>query len=249
MVIAGVVRAVETALIAITGLALYFVYIVRNVGAQPGYFAVTIGVAALSIVVFQSLHVYTVPALRHPVARICSASPAAGRWRFSSSSQRCSSSSSTARCRGSGWRLVRVGFGALALERTILARVVAALVRAGRLEQRAVIVGGGAIGARLAARPRQERRSRSAIARRLRRPQRRALARTVEGYPKLGNVDDLVEFARSTRVDLVIFALPITAEQRILEMLRKLWVLPIDIRLAAHANRLRFRPRSYSYVG
>jgi exopolysaccharide biosynthesis polyprenyl glycosylphosphotransferase len=32
-------------------------------------------------------------------------------------------------------------------------------------------------------------------------------------------------------------------------MLRKLWVLPIDIRLAAHANRLRFRPRSYSYVG
>jgi len=26
-------------------------------------------------------------------------------------------------------------------------------------------------------------------------------------------------------------------------------VLPIDIRLAAHANRLRFRPRSYSYVG
>jgi len=32
-------------------------------------------------------------------------------------------------------------------------------------------------------------------------------------------------------------------------MLRKLWVLPIDIRLAAHANRLRFRPRSYSYIG
>ena len=32
-------------------------------------------------------------------------------------------------------------------------------------------------------------------------------------------------------------------------MLRKLCVLPVDIRLAAHANRLRFRPRSYSYVG
>ena len=72
---------------------------------------------------------------------------------------------------------------------------------------------------------------------------------TVEGFPKLGNVDDLVEFARATRIDLVIFALPITAEQRILQMLRKLWVLPIDVRLAAHANRLRLRPRSYSYVG
>ena len=71
----------------------------------------------------------------------------------------------------------------------------------------------------------------------------------VAGYPKLGTVDDLVEFARHTRVDLVIFSLPITAEQRILEMLRKLWVLPVDIRLAAHSNQLRFHPRSYSYIG
>jgi len=28
-----------------------------------------------------------------------------------------------------------------------------------------------------------------------------------------------------------------------------LWVLPVDIRLAAHANKLRLRPRSYSYIG
>ena len=32
-------------------------------------------------------------------------------------------------------------------------------------------------------------------------------------------------------------------------MLKKLWVLPVDIRLAAHANKLRFRPRAYSYLG
>ena len=32
-------------------------------------------------------------------------------------------------------------------------------------------------------------------------------------------------------------------------MLKKLWVLPVDIRLSAHTNKLRFRPRSYSYVG
>jgi Undecaprenyl-phosphate glucose phosphotransferase len=47
----------------------------------------------------------------------------------------------------------------------------------------------------------------------------------------------------------VIFSLPITAEGRILEMLRKLSVLPVDIRLSAHTNKLKFRPRSYSYVG
>src|SRR5207302_8052934 len=69
------------------------------------------------------------------------------------------------------------------------------------------------------------------------------------GCQKLGTVDDLVEFARRTRVDLVIFALPISAESRILLMLKKLWVLPVDIRLSAHTNKLQFRPRSYSYIG
>jgi exopolysaccharide biosynthesis polyprenyl glycosylphosphotransferase len=43
--------------------------------------------------------------------------------------------------------------------------------------------------------------------------------------------------------------LPISAEGRILQMLKKLWVLPVDIRLSAHNNKLRYRPRSYSYVG
>ena len=32
-------------------------------------------------------------------------------------------------------------------------------------------------------------------------------------------------------------------------MVRKLWVLPVDIRLAAHTSKLRFRPRAYSYIG
>jgi len=69
------------------------------------------------------------------------------------------------------------------------------------------------------------------------------------GIAKLGNVGDLVAFARNTRVDLVIFSLPVSAESRILQMLKKLWVLPVDIRLSAHTNKLRYRPRSYSYVG
>jgi CoA-binding domain len=72
---------------------------------------------------------------------------------------------------------------------------------------------------------------------------------TCAGSPRLGKVDDLVEFARRTRVDLVLVALPISAETRILEMMKKLWVLPVDIRLSAHTNRLRFRARAYSYIG
>lgn len=72
---------------------------------------------------------------------------------------------------------------------------------------------------------------------------------SVAGYPKLGNVSDLVAYARIHTVDLVVFTLPISAEARILQMLAKLSVLPVDIRLSAHAAKLRLRPRAYSYLG
>jgi lipopolysaccharide/colanic/teichoic acid biosynthesis glycosyltransferase len=44
-------------------------------------------------------------------------------------------------------------------------------------------------------------------------------------------------------------SLPSIAETRLLQLLQKLWVLPVDIRLSAHNNRLRFRPHTYSYIG
>ncbi len=72
---------------------------------------------------------------------------------------------------------------------------------------------------------------------------------TCAGIPKLGTIDELGEIARRTRIDLVIVSLPISAEDRILQMLKKLWVLPVDIRLAAHSTTLRFRPRAHSYIG
>ena len=123
------------------------------------------------------------------------------------------------------------------------------MAKTGRLARRAVVVGGGEFGRDLLREFGDANTSEIAMLGVFDDRSDDRSPQTVEGVPKLGNVDDLVEFARHTRIDLVIFALPITAEQRILQMLRKLWVLPIDIRLAAHANRLRFRPRSYSYVG
>ncbi len=72
---------------------------------------------------------------------------------------------------------------------------------------------------------------------------------SIAGYQKLGNVDQLVEFARWKRVDLLIMALPISAENRLAELTRKLWILPVDIRLSAYTQKLRFRPRAYSYIG
>ncbi len=141
------------------------------------------------------------------------------------------------------------GFVVLAAERAVLFFVTNQLSRTGRLSRRTVLVGGGEAAHKLLDDfsvqgsedlhifgifdDRTDARSPDVVA----------------GFPKLGNVDDLVAFARHTPLDLVIFTLPISAEQRLLVMLRKLWVLPLDIRLAAHMNKLRFRPRAYSYIG
>lgn len=72
---------------------------------------------------------------------------------------------------------------------------------------------------------------------------------SVAGYPKLGDIQELVEFTRRARIDMLIVTLPLSAEQRLLTILKKLWVLPVDIRLSAHGSQLRFRSRSCSFVG
>jgi Undecaprenyl-phosphate glucose phosphotransferase len=71
----------------------------------------------------------------------------------------------------------------------------------------------------------------------------------VSGYPFLGGLADLVATSRSTRIDLVIVALPITAEDRVAEVTKALRVLPAEIKLPARATKLRFTPGTYSHVG
>ena len=72
---------------------------------------------------------------------------------------------------------------------------------------------------------------------------------SVADHPRLGRFDNLVEFCRSQRVDLLIVALPLSAEDRLLHLLKKLWVLPIDVRIAALGSRLKLQARAYSYIG
>ncbi|MGB7206740.1 MAG: undecaprenyl-phosphate glucose phosphotransferase [Anderseniella sp.] len=67
--------------------------------------------------------------------------------------------------------------------------------------------------------------------------------------PKLGKVSELAEFARTYGVDMLVITLPLTAENRLLQIMRHLWVLPVDIRLSAHTQRLRYLPRAYSWLG
>ncbi|WP_349371093.1 undecaprenyl-phosphate glucose phosphotransferase [Salinarimonas sp.] len=149
------------------------------------------------------------------------------------------------------WLVSWFGMGLLALtaERLAVSLVVTAMTRAGRFDRRTAIVGGGpAAESMIKALDAQPDTGVKIVGVFDDRSDERS-ADVVAGYPKLGRVDDLVDYARRTQLDLVIFTVPISAEERILQMLSKLWILPIDIRLAAHTSKLRLRPRSYSYIG
>jgi Undecaprenyl-phosphate glucose phosphotransferase len=142
-----------------------------------------------------------------------------------------------------------VGLAGLIAGRLLLRTMIRRWARDGRLERRTVIIGADMNGENLINALRAQEDSDIEILGVFDdRNDSRALD-TCAGSPKLGKVDDVLEFARRTRLDLVLFALPISAETRILAMLKKLWVLPVDIRLSAHTNQLRFRPRAYSFLG
>lgn len=249
IVLTGSVRLVEFASLVLTGALVHAIHVVPVAGFSLAYYGAIASIAALAVALFQSLGLYSVSALRAPAPQGLKLAGGlglvflAGIAAFFMLKQGDAFS-----------RVWLVGWYGLAIFTLAACRAFACvltikLTRAGLLDRRAAIVGGGEAGEELL---RQLARQQDTDIRIIGvfddRTDDRAPS-VVAGYPLLGTVDDLVEFARHTRIDLIIFALPIAAEQRILQMLRKLWVLPADIRLAAHTNKLRFQPRSYSYLG
>lgn len=134
-------------------------------------------------------------------------------------------------------------------ERLALSFLARRWIKDGRLHRRAVIVGGGKEAEALIAALEASHDTDIRIVGIFDDRGNDRVSPLVAGYPKLGNIDELVAFSRNSRLDLLIVTLPVTAERRLLELLKKLWVLPVDIRLSAHNNKLRFRPRAYSYIG
>jgi Undecaprenyl-phosphate glucose phosphotransferase len=249
IVIAGAVRVVDFVLLSLVGIALYFGYVVPLSGFRWEYVAAIFGMTATAVVCFQATDIYEVQVFRgqlRQMTRMISA------WAFVF--LLFIGASFFAKLGGEISRLwlsafFFIGLAALIAERLFLRTMVRGWARDGRLDRRTIIVGSDQNGEKLVqALKIQEDSDIEILGVFDDRNDNRALE-TCAGSPKLGKVDDIVEFARRTRVDLVLFALPISAETRILEMLKKLWVLPVDIRLSAHTNKLRFRPRSYSYLG
>jgi Undecaprenyl-phosphate glucose phosphotransferase len=249
IVLAGFVRIGEFALIVVIGLAVYAAYLKQFDGLFLRYLVATLCVAVLSMFAFQTADIYQVQAFRgheKQYFRLASA------WSLVFLIVMGASFFAKA-----GEMFSRIwlgtfyvsGLAALIISRRLVFLAVRKWTQEGRLTRRTVIVGGGEPGAHVIEELRRQKDTGVKIIGLFddRGDDRTGLE--CAGERKLGTVDDLVEFGRRTRVDLVIFSLPISAESRILQMLKKLWVLPVDIRLAAHSNKLQFRPRSYSYIG
>ena len=144
------------------------------------------------------------------------------------------------------WFIISSTF--LAVARGIFALSISRWNRNGFMERRAVIVGSDAKAKQLIRDIEAERGNDIRICGVFDDRSDDRAAPMIAGYPKLGNVKDVVAFARRTRIDLVIIALPLSAENRWTGMLKHLWVLPVDIRLAAHAKSMKFPPRFCSYM-
>jgi Undecaprenyl-phosphate glucose phosphotransferase len=245
VVLAGAVRVFEFALILACGFAVLEIL----VAPSPEYVVAITAIAVNAICAFEASGLYGTTSLRAPLRH--SLRLVAGWTVVFLAAVAVALFLNLGEAFSFVWLLSWYASGAalLSMERSALAWIIRALTAQGKLERRTVLVGGGPAAEpvlrELAAQEDSDLRILGLFDDRTdeRSPD------VVSGYPRLGNVDDLVEFARHTRLDLVVFTLPITAESRLLQMLQKLWILPLDIRLAAHANRLRFRPRSYSYIG
>jgi Undecaprenyl-phosphate glucose phosphotransferase len=249
IVIAGVVRLIDFVMLSIIGIALYFAYAVPLSGFRWEYVAAILGITTTAVICFQAADIYQVQVFRGQLRQL---TLMISSWAFVF--LLFIGVSFFAKL---GGEISRVwlstfflgGLAALVGQRLALRTLVRRWARQGRLDRRTIIVGSDHNGEELVRALKAQSDSDIDVLGVFEdRNDTRALE-TCAGSPKLGKVDDIVEFARRTRVDLVLFALPISAESRILEMLKKLWVLPVDIRLSAHTNKLRFRPRSYSYLG
>ncbi len=141
------------------------------------------------------------------------------------------------------------GFMVVVSLRLVVAYLVRRWARDGRMERRAVIVGGGKAAEKLIREIERQPYNDIRICGIFDDRDNRRSPPIVAGYPKLGTVSELIEFARLTRIDMLIVSLPLSAEARVLSLLKKLWVLPVDIRLSAHTTQFSFRPRTYSYIG
>ena len=129
------------------------------------------------------------------------------------------------------------------------AKAIAALTAAGLLVRKTVIVGGGQEADDVIAALYRDGAAQLQILGVFDdRADKRVLDSTVP-LVRLGTFEDLGKFCRDEGVDLLIVTVPTRAEDRLLQILQKLFTLQVDIRISALNSKLRLNANAYNYIG
>ncbi|WP_127523962.1 undecaprenyl-phosphate glucose phosphotransferase [Mesorhizobium sp. Z1-4] len=249
VLVSGYLRFAEFALLALSGVVIYALYVGFGTHLVWEYPAAVLTGSLVAVILFEITDLYQISALRRPWSHLKNilivwsgvfALMALAGFIFKVSEE-------FSRVWFGSWFVV--GLALLLTARLALARLVRRWARNGRMERRAVIVGGGGGAETLIRSIEKQPHNDIRICGIFDDRDNRRSPPIVAGYPKLGTIDELISFARIAHIDMLIVSLPITAEKRVLSMLKKLWVLPVDVRLSAHSHELKFRPRSYSFIG
>ncbi|CDX38607.1 Exopolysaccharide biosynthesis polyprenyl glycosylphosphotransferase [Mesorhizobium sp. ORS 3359] len=249
IMVSGVLRMVEFVLLFLSGLGVYFYYVGFFNYLAWQYPLAIAATSFLAVVLLDVTDCYQIAALMRPLASF-------GRvllvWAGSFALMALTAfaikaSEDYSRLLFGSWFVV--GFVLIFGLRLVMSRLIRRWARDGRMERRALIVGGGKAAEQLIRSVEKQPYNDIRICGIFDDRNDKRSPPIVAGYPKLGTISELIEFARIARIDMLIVSLPLTAESRVLQLLKKLWVLPVDIRLSAHSNALQFRPRAYSYIG
>jgi Undecaprenyl-phosphate glucose phosphotransferase len=250
VVLRGIVRGLDFAVIAGVGLAIALMYVAEPVIiGRTAFIAAIAFVASASVLAFELLDLYSLPSLNTFLKQM-------PRLLFGWTGAFALLLAAVFFLKvghdfSRVWFALWYGAGAAAIfaERTLVTSIVHHWTRRGRLFRRAAIYGGSAITEKLIRDLEVDVDSDVRIVGIFDDRGDERVDRVVAGYPHLGDRDDLVAFARNTRLDVIIIALPITAENRLVHLMRSLSVLPTEVKMPAVATQLRFTRNTYSRVG
>ncbi|HUH48514.1 MAG TPA: undecaprenyl-phosphate glucose phosphotransferase, partial [Mycoplana sp.] len=216
--ITGLLRLLEFTVLFAIGYGITMFYVIPSMDMVLFYIGVIAAGSALGVLLLHVADTYQIPSLRaawRMIPRLL------GAWAIAFATMALALfffkvADDTSRV----WFMLWFVLGAIYLvaERQLIAYSIRRWARNGTMERRAVIAGGGEPAKELIRAlerqpdndiricgifdDRDERRSPSIVA----------------GYPKLGTIAELVEFARLARIDMLIISLPLSAETRILSL-------------------------------
>jgi len=230
-IVAGLIAAAEILLTVGSGLLIHFFYVVDETEKATLYYAAIVIYTLLMLQAFLAQGLYRFSQLLKPrqqIAKIFGTCVmlflflTAGAFSLKISAD-------FSRVWGYSWLIATI-VGVTAIRFTAVS-LVRRLARQGKVSRNIVIYGGGEQGSRLV---------HHLVS--LSEPWNRVVAvfdergkRTgpfIGGFPVTGGIDKLIDWCRQRRIDEILIALPWSAQERIVSLLKSLGELPVNVRLS-----------------